>query len=86
MKENQIKSVKANLREPDVGDTSRWMRSRWINKKVLASLVGIVMVWVELSQSDDGTYILREGLGRGRWWQLGLRLQYACCRSMLIVN
>ncbi|GBN34298.1 hypothetical protein AVEN_178238-1 [Araneus ventricosus] len=53
--------------------TSFWMRSRRIYKRVLASPVDIVIVWVELPHSDDETYLLWDGLSRGRWWLLGLR-------------
>nr|GBM73967.1 hypothetical protein AVEN_127644-1 [Araneus ventricosus] len=42
------------------------MRSRRISMRVLASPGGVVMVGVELPYTDDGTYLLWEGLSRGR--------------------
>ncbi|GBO26132.1 hypothetical protein AVEN_153356-1 [Araneus ventricosus] len=48
---------------PPGGTTSSKMRSRRISKRVLASLLCIVMVWVELPHSDDGMYLLRERFG-----------------------
>ncbi|GBM40398.1 hypothetical protein AVEN_106141-1 [Araneus ventricosus] len=57
--------------------TSAWMRSHWISKLVL---VGIVM-WVELAHSDNGTYLVWDGLGRSQLWLSGLRFQYPSCRS-----
>ncbi|GBM98825.1 hypothetical protein AVEN_213788-1 [Araneus ventricosus] len=57
------------------------MRSHRISKRVLASLLVIVMVWGLLPHTDGGTYLLRGGLGRGQYWLLGRRPQYPSCRD-----
>ncbi|GBN75249.1 hypothetical protein AVEN_37770-1 [Araneus ventricosus] len=60
------------------GDHGTWMRSRRISKRVLASLVGIVMVWVEL----PFTMTIRTPPSGGAWlWLLRLRPQYQSCYS-----
>ncbi|GBN12537.1 hypothetical protein AVEN_166305-1 [Araneus ventricosus] len=39
------------------------MRSRRISKRILTSLVGIIMVWVEILLTDDESYLLPWGTG-----------------------
>ncbi|GBM81807.1 hypothetical protein AVEN_130807-1, partial [Araneus ventricosus] len=57
-----------HLESPQHGadPTSTFMRSHRVSKLVLASLVGIVIVWSESTHSDDVAYLLQEGLGVGR--------------------
>ncbi|GBM06891.1 hypothetical protein AVEN_11119-1 [Araneus ventricosus] len=52
------------------------MRSCRIIKWVLAFPVGTILMGC-VAPSSESTFLLREGLGRGRLWQLGLRPQYS---------
>ncbi|GBN27606.1 hypothetical protein AVEN_205840-1 [Araneus ventricosus] len=51
---------------PAEGSTSTWVRSRRISKRILASLVSIVMVWDLVSSTPTTDVTPAEGVGPGR--------------------